>query len=166
LNKAEIKTVRPGVGLPNLRVLRIYFANALIYTTIVFTSQETAPPKEYFAVVIVNYARVFVVYVGGFVNTAAVIVIYARVLVILAYIVVNCAGGFVISAHGIVNGGCVSVNSTLGGVICSDVKVIFALNYLKLNLAKYSSISKRSSMPTRRKCRANHCKQMSHEGQM
>jgi hypothetical protein len=42
LNKAEIKTVRLGVGLPNLRVLRIYFANALIYTTIIFTSQETA----------------------------------------------------------------------------------------------------------------------------
>jgi hypothetical protein len=91
LNKAEIKTVRPGVGLPNLRVLRIYFANALIYTTIVFTSQETAPPKEFFAAVIVNYAQVFVIYVGGFVNTAAVIVISARVLVILAYIVVNCA---------------------------------------------------------------------------
>lgn len=103
---------------------------------------------------------------GGSVIAAHAIVGYDGDLVIAAYAIVNYDGGFVIRAF-------VGVNAARRNVIRLDVKgirrsteVIYILNYLRLNFAKYSLISDRSSMPMPSKILTKSYQQMFRKGQM
>ena len=112
---------------------------------------KKVPAQKFLCGAIVNRGGAFVISAHAIVNRGGGIVKAAHVIVIAAYAIVNHAGGVVIRAHRIVNCAPAIVNAAHRRVICRKAKVNYVFDYLRLNFAKYSSISERSSIPTRSK---------------